>query len=1359
MNKFSLHRPISLLAMGMAIVSCSALPSRADFKTPIALQGAKIVTGAGETIEIGTILIDKGRIQAVGTKLPLPPNAMIIDAAGLIAYPGFIDASSHLGIAEIKRTESQRQQVEDENPDFSQQPAVSTRLANRRGIRPEIVAHTLYEPTPEDLTAHRLAGFTNALIVPRKGFLEGSSSFTALGNVPRRRSVISPSVGMHASFVSGEDGQYPLTLLGMFAQFRQVMLDAQRHAKLTKYYARHPNTSDRAPEDAALDALQPVLSRKLPVIFEANTEREIRRAISLTEEFNLRLIISGGKEAWKVAALLKTKHIGVIVSLKFDEEPAFGKKHQAGASAIVQPQKREYEPLELRQQRRRLWEEQVMNMILLDKAGVTFALRTQDMKKPADLFDALRKVIERGLPTEAAVAALTSMPAEILGFQRQMGTIKSGQLANITLLNAPLEDESAKVNMVFIDGKKYVPTKPSKTASADQPASDEAETPEPLNRESEATSSQENDLAEDLLALSNLPEASWEIETKEKRKPQLQTGGNVLITHATIIPVTSATLARSSLLVRDGKIAAIGSDIEAPAGFAVIDAEGRFIIPGFVDCHSHLGVDRVNESALSISAEVRIADVIRPDSVGLYRAVAGGTTTHHVMHGSSNPIGGQNVIMKTKYGASATDMLMHDAPPTIKFALGENVIQSNSPKNWGKRFPNSRMGVEGTLRLAFEAAKRYQQEWDTYAVNAQSGLDIVAPRRDLRLEALSRVLSGNLTVHTHCYRSEEVLRLIDVAETYGFRIGTLQHVLEGYRIAPEILRHGCGASTFANDWAYKIEAYQAIPHNAAFMTRAGIVSSVNSDSPNTIRFMGQEAAKSIRWGGLTEIEALSLVTINPARQLQIEDRVGSLEIGKDADIAIFNGHPLNTYSKCVMTLIDGEVYFQDDNPAVTETTHRMVATDRLDMSMPSSRHRAYAIIHATVHPISGPVIENATVVILNDVIHAVGTDVAVPPGAGIIDAKGHHVYPGLIDAASSVGLFEIGAARGTVDQREIGDYNAYLLTASAIHPHSVHLRTTRTSGITMSLVAPRGTLIAGRSSIIRMEGWTFPELAVNDEFALHMRVPSLPVQLPRDEKKKKEIQTAHDTAVKTLAEFMEKATHYAKLKQLTDQRAGVDYEFDLNLEAMAPYLNRQKPIVFNANTYKQIVDTLAFAEQHKLRCILSGAQEAWKVATYLAKNNIPVIIATPISYPSNKYEPWDSVYQCASILDKAGVSYCFGSSSASNAFDLGAAAGMAVAHGLPADRAIHGLTLGAAKILGIDNQYGSIEVGKKADLFVVNDSPLQTGSVVSHLFIDGQPIPLSSVHTDNYEKFKRRPAPKLPPSATSLRGPKPLSMN
>lgn len=1342
-----------------------------EFATPTAVTNVTIVRGDGSLVERGTILLADGRIVAAGREVDIPAHAERVDGTGLFAYPGFIDAHVHLGIAESVRTPEERARDEDVPTDPRERAQVATRDAARRGIRPHHRAWERYQPDPKQLERHRALGFTTAVIAPRDGILSGTSAVIHLGDAAVRRSVIAEDAAMHGSFATGEEGAYPRTLLGVFAQFRQTMHDARRHTRMQKYNERHPSKGRREPADPALAALQPLLARSQRLVFEAHTENEIHRALSLAQEFNLDIAISGAREAWKVTGLLKNRRVPLIVSIKFDEEPEYGRKKRGGSESMDEPPgegdkgsaeqekkkegAREYEPLRLRQERRRLWEEQVANVARLHEAGIPFALRTRDFKEPKEFLRNLRWVLERGLPPEAAVQALTTHAAEVYGLADQLGDIRPGRVADLTLLTAPLQDKKAKVALLFIDGKRMEIDEES-LRRGDRERDENS--PADSSRTSESSKSSDRSARESEEMRLTLPEPDWPVELKVDRVPRTVTSGNVLLRDATILPVTSPTLTNASLLIRDGKIAAMGTNLVIPEGTTVIDAAGLFVLPGFVDAHSHLGLDSVNESPDAVSAEVRIADVLNPHHVGLYRALAGGTTTHHVMHGSANPIGGQNAICKLRYGRTAEEMIIADAPAVIKFALGENVVQANFPANWGKRYPNTRMGVEATLRSAFEAAKAYRRTWSEYEEESRSGADVPIPRTDLRLEALARVLAGEMTVHAHCYRSDEILRLFAVAEEYGIRIGTLHHVLEGYRVAPEIARHGSGASTFSNDWAYKVEAFEAIPHNAAMMTVQRINVSINSDSPLAIRYLGQEACKSVRWGGLDENQVLRLVTMNAALQLQIERRVGSLEVGKDGDLAVFNGHPLNTFSKCVMTVLDGEVVFEDARPAPTEPAGRFAPRTRVDRTIPETPHRAYAIVGATVHPIAGPTIENGTVVVLEERIHAVGPSagVVVPPGAGVIDGAGLHVYPGLIDAGSMLGLREVDSLRATRDHEEIGAFNPHVRAASAVHPHSAHVRVARTAGITTAMAKPTGGRIAGQSAIIRLDGWTAPDMLRADTFALHLTVPSLPVHLPEDKDARKRLLEEHRKAVRELEDFMRQARHYAAVRALPESDESLAPDVHLALEAMIPYLRGQHPIAFTANTYKQIVDALEFAEKHQLKPMLTGAQESWKLATILAERDIPVILGTPFNYPAGEFEPWDSVYRCAAELDRAGVRYCFGSENAAESFNLGIQVGMAVAHGLARQRAEYALTLGAARMLGIDDQVGSLEVGKRADLMVVTDSPLQTSSIVTHLFIDGRPIELSSVQTENYEKFLRRPAPKLAP-AVDLRGPASLT--
>ena len=390
-----------------------------------------------------------------------------------------------------------------------------------------------------------------------------------------------------------------------------------------------------------------------------------------------------------------------------------------------------------------------------------------------------------------------------------------------------------------------------------------------------------------------------------------QSAPETLIRNATVLTITHGTLANTDVLLRNGKIAAVGKNLNASPNARVIDATGKFVMPGIIDCHSHSMLDTINEGTLAVTSMVRTQDVLNTTDVDLYRELAGGVTTLNLLHGSANPIGGLNTVVKIKYGRPASEFLFPGAMPGIKFALGENVKRSSSPNLPGvqRRYPNTRMGVEEVIRDAFTRARDYKRTWDEYREASKKDKNLVPPRRDLQLEPLVEVLEGKRYVHAHCYITSEILMLISLADEFGFKVKTFQHVLEGYKVAKEIAAHGAGASIFADSWGYKIEAYDAIPYNAAILTRAGVVVSMNSDSDERARRLNIEAAKAMHWGDLTEEQALKLVTLNPAIQLGIQDRVGSIDVGKDADVAIWNAHPFSVYARVDTTFVDGEVFF------------------------------------------------------------------------------------------------------------------------------------------------------------------------------------------------------------------------------------------------------------------------------------------------------------------------------------------------------------------------------------------------------------------------------------------------------------------
>ena len=396
---------------------------------------------------------------------------------------------------------------------------------------------------------------------------------------------------------------------------------------------------------------------------------------------------------------------------------------------------------------------------------------------------------------------------------------------------------------------------------------------------------------------------------------------NIVIRNATIMTESSKGTVKGSVVVRDGKIADVGEKVLEPAGATIIDAGGQYVIPGIIDCHSHIAVDgSVNEGSVSVSSMVDIKDVINPEDIAIYRALAGGVTVANILHGSANSIGGRTIVLKMRWGKDAHGMIFQGALPGIKFALGENPKRAGNPQG-GRgatgtavqaRYPATRMGVEDTIREAFNEAKIYKAGWDAYDAKVARGEHPIPPRRDLKLEALKEVLDGKRYVHVHCYREDEILMIMRIADDYGFKIRTLQHVLEGYKVAKEIAAEGVGGSTFSDWFNFKMEAVDAIPYNAAIMHDKGVVVSLNSDDPELMRHLNTEAAKAMKYGGVSEADALAMVTINPAKQLGIDNRVGSIEVGKDADMVIYDKYPLSDYAKVQKVLIDGTVYFDRD---------------------------------------------------------------------------------------------------------------------------------------------------------------------------------------------------------------------------------------------------------------------------------------------------------------------------------------------------------------------------------------------------------------------------------------------------------------
>ena len=854
----------------------------------------------------------------------------------------------------------------------------------------------------------------------------------------------------------------------------------------------------------------------------------------------------------------------------------------------------------------------------------------------------------------------------------------------------------------------------------------------------------------------------------------------VAIRGGTVLTVTRGTIQNGVVVLRDGKIAAVGgANTAIPAGADIVEAKGRYVSPGIIDAHSHIAAESINEGGTTVSSMTGIEDVLDPTDIAIYRDLAGGLTVANVLHGSANPIGGKNQVIKLRWGKDARGLIFEGAPPGIKFALGENPKDMRQFGQTGpRRYPVTRPGTEYVIRDAFSRAKVYQKEWQDYERRKKAGEDVSMPRRDLQLDALVEILEGKRLVHSHTYRADETLMLIRLAEDMGFKIATFQHVLEGYKVADEMAKHGVGGSTFSDWWAYKVEAEDAIPHNAAIMHKRGVLVSINSDSAEHARRLNTEAAKSMHWGGLSEDEALSFVTINPAKQLKIDSRVGSLEVGKDADVVIWNKHPLSTYAIVDRVYIDGQQYYdrlgeeRRLTDAGKEKTTLSAAEGRSGTTAPQTPQPrtggdpkddaagqiigaisgaaqaaatgpVTAITNARIFPISGPAIERGTIVIRGNRIEAVGANVAVPAGATVIDAKGGEVYPGFIDARTTIGLNEPGP-RGFDDSSEMLEINAALKAQVAYQSDSDAIPVARVNGITSVAVVPSGGLVGGQVAVMNLDGWTWEEATLQPVAGVSFQFPPLVrlvvvvaavVVTPTPTASTKILKKERDARVKRVEDLIARAKAYGR--QPAAERAT-----DWNLAALVPVADLRQPMFVAANNEADIREAVAFADRAGIRIVITGGLESPLVAPLLKEKNISVILGSVLTMPAREDAHHAATYKAAGELAQAGVRFAFGTGGAANNRLIPYEAAISVAWGLERDRALRAITLDAATILGVADRVGSLEPGKLANLFVATGDPMEMKTQFTHIFINGRSVGLKSKHTELYERFSSRPGVK-----------------
>jgi|LWDU01.1.fsa_nt_gi imidazolonepropionase-like amidohydrolase len=820
-------------------------------------------------------------------------------------------------------------------------------------------------------------------------------------------------------------------------------------------------------------------------------------------------------------------------------------------------------------------------------------------------------------------------------------------------------------------------------------------------------------------------------ETDAERVPTLRTGGSCVIRGATIHSAVGPAVL-GDVLVIEGKISAIG-EVEAPEGLVEIDGLGKHLAPGVVDCHSHMAIERgINEGSVSITAEVDISDSVNPDDLTIYRALAGGVTTVRLLHGSANPIGGRHEVLKLKWKRSADELRFPGAPEGIKFALGENVKRPGASGRG--RFPATRMGTAAVYERAFTRAQEYAAEWSAHEAALVAGENPLAPRRDLRLESLAGILSGDIIVHCHCYRADGILMILDVARRFGFTVGTLQHVLEGYKVAHEMAAAGTGGSTFGDWWSYKIEAYDAIPQNAYMLDRAGVLSSVNSDSDEMVRRLYGEAAKSVRYANMDPVRALALVTINPALQLGIGDRVGSIEVGKDADLTLLTRAPLSSLGRVEWTMVDGEIEFERRDSfgfdAEPLSGSEVSAEPFEELHWDAEGGPMIAIQGATIHTVSGPTIQNGTILFQGGRILRVDSNPELPLTARVIPAEGLHIWPGVIALNTALGLREIAAIDMTVDTREIGGNQPDLAVLKSINAESAHIGVTRYNGITRAQVAPQGGgPIMGQSAVIDLDGDNWRELATIELDMLHISFP----RTSNTAKKKEMPEEAEELSL-----WFEKARSYGQLEVSAREGGLQPRDFDARLAALAPYALGEKRVALHANNAQTILFALQFAKEEGLDAVLFGVREGWKVADAITASGVAVVVGPVLALPLSEFDPYDASFANAAVLFAAGVQLAIQTDDQENPRNVAFHAAMASSFGLPHSEAVRAITLGAAEVLGLDDRLGSLEPGKIADLVVTDGDLLEITSRVEYLFIDGVQSSLTNRQTEFFRKYSKR---------------------
>ncbi len=923
------------------------------------LKNARVVVDYLTTLENTDILIANGRIEAVGSNLTFPKGTIVYDLTGKTVYPSFVDAyGGNYGIKSKTSSSDANPYAAMFNPSSSgRNSSPSTpeaRIADywNDGINASYDVSTEFIPDTKTAEEYRKAGFGSVVAFKTDGIAKGTSALVSTGEGKANNVILKNRTSANYSLGRNRSADmYPASQFGIIALLRQVNYDAQWYKQLPAGYFH----------DDGIEAYNANLT--LPQIFEVTNKLEVLRADIIGKEFGINYIIKGAGDEYQTLNDIKKAGNKFIIPVNFPETPDVKDPFEAASVSYTTLKDYELAPF---------------NLARLSGAGITFAITSSDLKQRSTFLANLRKSVKYGLPEAEALKALTYTPASMVGAADMVGAVKKNMIANLLITSGDIFKDDCVVYENWVQGVPYrlidlrvndlrgTYTLNVDTArynlilsgTFDKPA---AKLIHDTTEIKGVTFKADKDLVDisfdrnrqkfrlsgyidgkDIKGSGQLINGKWftwnatylsdktepaKSRTRPSRpvpepgsviypftaygRAELPKQEDVLFKNATVwTNEKEGKLPNTDVLVLKGKISRIGKNLTAPAGVRIIDGTGMHLTPGIIDEHSHIALSATNEMGQAITSEVRASDVIDPEDLTIYRQLAGGVTVSHILHGSANPIGGQSVIIKHRWGHNAEELKVDNQVGFLKHALGENVKRSTS------RYPNTRMGVEQIIRDAYQRAVDYRAQWKAWNdLKPADRIGKVPPRRDLELDPIVDVLEKRSFITCHTYVQSEGTMIMNLAADFGVKVNTLIHFNEGYKIADQIVAHGAAASVFSDWWDYKYEVYEGSTYNAAMLLSQGVLTCIHSDDAEMGRRLNQEAGKIMKYGGVSEIEALKLVTLNPAKILHLDDRLGSIKPGKDADLVLWTDNPLSIYAHANKTMVDGTIYFDEDEDA------------------------------------------------------------------------------------------------------------------------------------------------------------------------------------------------------------------------------------------------------------------------------------------------------------------------------------------------------------------------------------------------------------------------------------------------------------